>query len=42
LASHKHRLGNPVLLDLVLIEVESWEYLGEDDIARFEEIYGRR
>jgi mannose-1-phosphate guanylyltransferase len=41
-AGHKHRLENPGLLDLVLIEVQSGEYLGEDDIVRFEDIYGRR
>jgi mannose-1-phosphate guanylyltransferase len=40
-AGHKHRLENPGLLDLVLIEVQSGEYLGEDDIVRFEDIYGR-
>ena len=27
--------------DLVMIEVQSGEYLGEDDIVRFEDIYGR-
>lgn len=32
---HKHRLENPGLLDLVMIEVQSGEYLGEDDIVRF-------
>jgi len=40
-AGHKHRLENPGILDLVLIEVQSGEYLGEDDIVRFEDIYGR-
>ena len=40
-AGHKHRLENPGVLDLVLIEVQSGEYLGEDDIVRFEDIYGR-
>uniref|UniRef100_UPI00334153AB mannose-1-phosphate guanylyltransferase/mannose-6-phosphate isomerase n=1 Tax=Castellaniella defragrans TaxID=75697 RepID=UPI00334153AB len=40
-AGHKHRLENPGVIDLVLIEVQSGEYLGEDDIVRFEDIYGR-
>ncbi|MCC8391799.1 mannose-1-phosphate guanylyltransferase/mannose-6-phosphate isomerase [Paraburkholderia sp. MMS20-SJTR3] len=41
-AGHKHRLENPGVLDLVMIEVQSGEYLGEDDIVRFEDIYGRQ
>lgn len=40
-AGHTHRLENPGVLDLVMIEVQSGEYLGEDDIVRFEDIYGR-
>ena len=40
-AGHKHRLENPGLLNLVLIEVQSGEYVGEDDIVRFEDFYGR-
>lgn len=40
-AGHKHRLRNPGVIDLVLIEVQSGEYLGEDDIVRFEDNYGR-
>lgn len=40
-AGHKHRLENPGILDLVMIEVQSGEYLGEDDIVRFEDKYGR-
>lgn len=40
-AGHKHRLENPGALDLIMIEVQSGEYLGEDDIVRFEDIYGR-
>jgi mannose-1-phosphate guanylyltransferase len=40
-AGHRHRLENPGLLDLVMIEVQSGEYLGEDDIVRFEDNYGR-
>lgn len=41
LPGHKHRLENPGLIDLVLIEVQSGAYLGEDDIVRFDDIYGR-
>ena len=40
-AGHKHRLENPGKIDLVLIEVQSGNYLGEDDIVRFEDNYGR-
>jgi mannose-1-phosphate guanylyltransferase len=40
-AGHKHRLENAGLLDLVIIEVQSGDYLGEDDIVRFEDAYGR-
>lgn len=40
-AGHRHRLENPGLLDLMMIEVQSGEYLGEDDIVRFEDVYGR-
>ena len=40
-AGHQHRLENPGLMDLVMIEVQSGEYLGEDDIVRFEDQYGR-
>lgn len=40
-AGHSHRLENPGVIDLVLIEVQSGDYLGEDDIVRFEDIYGR-
>lgn len=40
-AGQKHRLENPGVLDLVMIEVQSGEYLGEDDIVRFEDNYGR-
>ena len=38
---HKHRLENPGKLPLELIEVQSGSYLGEDDIVRFEDVYGR-
>lgn len=37
----KHRLSNPGKINLVLIEVQSGSYLGEDDIIRFDDIYGR-
>ena len=37
----KHRLGNPGKIPLELIEVQSGNYLGEDDIVRFTDIYGR-
>lgn len=40
-AGHRHRLENPGVLDLVMIEVQSGEYLGEDDIVRYEDDYGR-
>lgn len=40
-AGHKHRLENPGVVSLILIEVQSGEYLGEDDIVRFEDAYGR-
>lgn len=36
-----HRLENPGKLPLELIEVQSGNYLGEDDIVRFEDVYGR-
>ena len=37
----KHRLENPGKTDPELIEVQSGSYLGEDDIVRFEDTYGR-
>ena len=37
----KHRLENPGKTDLEMIEVQSGGYLGEDDIVRFEDTYGR-
>jgi mannose-1-phosphate guanylyltransferase/mannose-6-phosphate isomerase len=40
-AGHQHRLNNPGKIPLVMIEVQSGAYLGEDDIVRFEDIYGR-
>ncbi len=40
-AGTKHRLENPGKMPLVMIEVQSGNYLGEDDIVRFEDRYGR-
>lgn len=40
-ANHKHRLENPGLIPLIVIEVQSGNYLGEDDIIRYEDVYGR-
>ena len=37
----KHRLDNPGKVPLELVEVQSGSYLGEDDIVRFEDAYGR-
>ncbi len=37
----KHRLENPGVEVLELIEVQSGDYLGEDDIVRYEDVYGR-
>lgn len=36
-----HCLSNPGMIELVMIEVQSGEYLGEDDIVRFTDLYGR-
>ncbi|MEE4175369.1 MAG: mannose-1-phosphate guanylyltransferase/mannose-6-phosphate isomerase [Xanthomonadales bacterium] len=36
-----HRLENPGTADIHLIEVQTGDYFGEDDIERFEDIYGR-
>jgi mannose-1-phosphate guanylyltransferase / mannose-6-phosphate isomerase len=36
-----HRLANPGAIPLEIIEVQSGSYLGEDDIVRFEDAYGR-
>jgi mannose-1-phosphate guanylyltransferase / mannose-6-phosphate isomerase len=38
---HKHRLSNPGAERLVIIEVQTGGYLGEDDIVRFDDVYGR-
>ena len=37
----KHRLENPGCIPLEMIEVQSGAYLAEDDIVRFEDLYGR-
>lgn len=36
-----HRLENPGIVPLEIIEIQSGSYLGEDDIVRFEDVYGR-
>jgi len=38
----RHRLANPGRIPLELMEIQSGTYLGEDDIVRFEDIYGRQ
>jgi mannose-1-phosphate guanylyltransferase/mannose-6-phosphate isomerase len=40
-AGTMHRLENPGVIDLELIEVQIGSYLGEDDIVRFDDVYGR-
>ena len=40
-AGNMHRLENPGVIPLELIEVQIGSYLGEDDIVRFEDVYGR-
>ena len=37
-----HRLSNPGKMPLRIIEVQSGSYVGEDDIVRLEDIYGRK
>lgn len=41
-AGNKHRLGNKTNKVLEIIEVQSGSYLGEDDIIRYEDKYGRK
>ena len=41
-AGTQHRLENPGVISLELIEVQIGSYLGEDDIVRFEDVYGRQ
>ena len=40
-AGNRHRLSNAAASPLVIIEVQSGDYLGEDDIVRFDDKYGR-
>lgn len=40
-AGHRHRLENPGILELVMIEVQNGEYPGEGDVVRFDDRYGR-
>lgn len=40
-AKAKHRLENPGEVDLQIVEVQTGEYLEEDDIIRYDDIYGR-
>lgn len=40
--SVRHRLANPGKVPLELIEVQNGEYVGEDDIVRFDDVYGRQ
>ena len=37
----KHRLSNKSRIPLIIIEVQTGQYFGEDDIKRFDDIYGR-
>ena len=37
----RHRLENPAMVTLEMIEVQSGTFLGEDVIVRFEDTYGR-
>ncbi len=39
--THRHRLENPGKIPLQIIEIQSGPYLEEDDIVRFEDVYGR-
>ena len=40
-AGNRHRLEKPGVPELVMIEAQGGEYLGEDDIVRFQDQYGR-
>lgn len=40
-ACTQHRLENPGVIPLILIEVQNGEYLGEDDIVRYQDDYSR-
>ena len=37
-----HRMENPGKVEMVLIEVQTGSYLGEDDIIRYEDVYARK
>lgn len=39
--AHRHRLENPGKIPLQIIEIQSGPYLEEDDLVRFENVYGR-
>ncbi|MDD5396859.1 MAG: mannose-1-phosphate guanylyltransferase/mannose-6-phosphate isomerase [Candidatus Moranbacteria bacterium] len=41
-AKTKHQLSNPGKVNLEIIEVQTGDYLGEDDITRYEDAYGRK
>ena len=41
-AGERHRLGNPSKIPLEIIEVQLGEYVAEDDIVRFDDVYGRQ
>jgi len=41
-AGSAHRLSNPGAIDCVMIEVQTGDYVGEDDIVRLEDNYGRK
>ena len=38
----KHRLSNHGDENLIIVEVQIGDYLGEDDIIRFDDLYGRK
>jgi mannose-1-phosphate guanylyltransferase / mannose-6-phosphate isomerase len=38
----RHRIENPGMIPVHIIEVQSGSYLGEDDIVRFDDVYGRK
>jgi mannose-1-phosphate guanylyltransferase len=41
LSGHRHRLENPGVIPLVMIEVQTGDYVGENDIVRYDDAYGR-
>ena len=40
-AGQKHRLANETAVPLTVIEVQTGDYLGEDDIVRYDDMYSR-